>query len=306
MEENMALVEISRAQQMLERASDIHEIIDVRDKFMAIQIFTTAQGFREAAQEAKIYQLKAERKAGDWLERNVSAGNPQLYQDDTIRKLPDGIDRKESSRWQLEAKLPEEEINDWVDDCLSTGKEITAAGLRRRAGGAHVGHNSGDNEWYTPKEYIDAAREVMGEIDLDPASSEIANKTVKAKIYFTYLDDGLQYSWDGKVWMNPPYASELVGKFSEKLVNHFMVGEVTEAIVLVNNSTETKWFSNLVSVASAIVFPVGRVRFLDELGNPGAPLQGQAVIYLGDNPGLFIESFSRFGWSAMIWHSTNS
>jgi hypothetical protein len=35
---------------------------------------------------------------------------------------------------------------------------------------------SGQVEWYTPTKYIDLAREVLGAIDLDPASSDIAQR----------------------------------------------------------------------------------------------------------------------------------
>ena len=39
----------------------------------------------------------------------------------------------------------------------------------------------GPVERYTPAEYIEKARLVLGDIDLDPASSEQAQKTVEAK-----------------------------------------------------------------------------------------------------------------------------
>src|SRR2546430_17584816 len=61
------------------------------------------------------------------------------------------------------------------------------------------------NEWYTPSKYIETAREVLGSIDLDPASCELANRTVKADKYYTKEDDGLSKEWHGNVWLNPPY-----------------------------------------------------------------------------------------------------
>lgn len=164
---------------------------------------------------------------------------------------------------------------------------------------AHVGNNSGDNEWYTPAPYIEAARAIMGSIDLDPASSDVANTVVGASAYFTAQDDGLSQDWHGRIWMNPPYAQPLVSQFCAKLRDEYDAGNVTGAIVLVNNATETAWFQRIIGAASAVCFPLARVKFWAP-DRVAAPLQGQAVVYLGNDPAAFIREFAAFGWCARV------
>jgi ParB family chromosome partitioning protein len=166
----------------------------------------------------------------------------------------------------------------------------------------HVSNNSGNNEWYTPPEYLESARKVLGAIDCDPASCSTANRNVKAKRFFTAEDSGLDAPrWGKRVWMNPPYAQPLCGLFCEELKKRCQSGEVDEAIVLVNNATETEWFRALTSAASAVVFPAGRIKFLDSENNPrNTPLQGQCFVYFGTRFSVFLEEFGNYGWGAIV------
>ena len=162
----------------------------------------------------------------------------------------------------------------------------------------HISYNSKNNEWYTPAKYIEAVTRVMGVIDLDPASNEIANKTVQAGTYYSIDNDGLSKEWRGRVFMNPPYSRDLLPKFVDKLIYHLKSGDVQEAIILVNNATETNWFNSLIGIASAIIFPSSRVKYYMPDGKTGTPLQGQAFIYIGRQKELFFQEFSKFGWCA--------
>ena len=166
----------------------------------------------------------------------------------------------------------------------------------------HVANNSGDNEWYTPKSYAEAARSVMGKIELDPASTPEANKIIKAERIYAQKDDGLKQEWGGRLWMNPPYASDLVGKFIDKLVKSVELKQVTEALVLINNATETKWFARLVTVSSFLCFPTGRVKFWHPNKDSATPLQGQCVAYIGKNGKKFYSEFKQFGLICEVCH----
>ena len=167
---------------------------------------------------------------------------------------------------------------------------------RRRTRRAKVTRNNGNQEWYTPSEYIEAAREVLGEIDLDPASCDVAQQTVTARVYYTREQDELAKDWRGRVWMNPPYSTGLVERFMDKLIRGYSLGDVPEAITLTNNSTETRWFQRAIGESSGMCLPSSRVRFLNEAGEPiASPLQGQALLYFGDDAERFAGTFRKFG-----------
>lgn len=62
-----------------------------------------------------------------------------------------------------------------------------------------------DLELITPSELVQAANAVMGGINLDPASSKIAQQFVQADEFFTPQQDGLNMQqWFGKVYLFPP------------------------------------------------------------------------------------------------------
>ena len=215
---------------------------------------------------------------------------------ETIREL--GFTPKQTAQFQQMADH-EPQVLEAIAEARERDDIVSRADVMRKIETVkkpHVTNNGKDDEWYTPAQYIEAAREVLGKIDLDPASNDFANETVKATVYYTEETDGLVQEWYGNIWMNPPYSTALLSQFADKLIS----SNFSQAIVLVNNATETAWFEKMISKASAIVFHKGRIRFVKRDGEHGAPLQGQAFIYYGDNAERFLKVFSKYGWGARL------
>jgi len=165
-----------------------------------------------------------------------------------------------------------------------------------KAEGNHRAQGTGENEWYTPAEYVAAAREVMGGIDLDPATSAVAQRAIGAAEFFTREQDGLSRPWAGRVWLNPPYSQPDIANFCTKLVTEVATGAVEQAILLTHNYTDTAWFHAAEQMAAAICFTRGRIKFVDAEGNGCAPTQGQAFFYYGKSANVFRSVFGEFGF----------
>lgn len=220
-----------------------------------------------------------------WWDRHVaSAGQPKKNYIRTdiilapVAEKQTGILTMQVSRWRKKSKDPIK----WRDQMLEAAQNTTAAKW------------TGDPESYTPEKYIIAARDVMGGIDLDPASNAMAQEIVKAAAWFDMDQDGLKQQWTGRVFMNPPYAFPAIDHFITKLIESFN-GDVDQAIWLTNNNTDTKWWQRSASVADAVCFTQGRINFYKPDGSVSQPTNGQTFFYFGENGVSFADRFSEFG-----------
>jgi hypothetical protein len=140
---------------------------------------------------------------------------------------------------------------------------------------SHQRTNPLSEDWLTPPEIV---RE-LGPFDLDPCAScsqlHDMNGTMQGIGARRYCkcDNGLEKTWEGFVWMNPPYGPA-IGAWMAKLAKH------GNGIALVFARTETGWFQDCVfRTAKALFFVAGRIRFYQPDGTPGN--------YTGGAPSVF-------------------
>lgn len=172
-------------------------------------------------------------------------------------------------------------------------------------------HSSATNQWFTPPDYVEAARTVLGAIDFDPASCEEANAVVQALCYATTGGEQWQ-DWPRymSILINPPGGvkkgrcirenESWPAIFWDALTQYRAQGFLTHAIFIAFSlealavtqrySTPMMWFPFCV--------PSKRIKFVSPSGKKNSPSHANAIVYLPgtiDRTDDFIRVFSALG-----------
>ena len=159
--------------------------------------------------------------------------------------------------------------------------------------------SSNNQTFNTPVNFLELVKR-LGEIGLDPCSNPHSLVGARRSLSLENGDNGLTEAWDdqGLVFVNPPYGRSIpawVDKACDTWVNARGSARDFECIMLIPARTDTRWFSKLLSGASALAFWRGRLTFLG--ASDPAPFPS-LVVYFGEWVDLFARVFEP---KAHVW-----
>jgi hypothetical protein len=132
------LVTLTRTHRLLSEAKTFEDFKSIRDKAHAARLYAKSArlGFEIQLHAAEV-KLECERRAGSLLsEMELSHGGrpSKKNRSQVATSLDDlGINKSQSSRWQDQARLPEEAFRKYLAECRAAGREPTSQGLLNRS-----------------------------------------------------------------------------------------------------------------------------------------------------------------------------
>lgn len=170
-------------------------------------------------------------------------------------------------------------------------------------------HSAATAEHNTPREIVEAARLVLGGIDLDPMSNAVAQRTIRATVFYTEADNCFVQPWLGRTFLNP--AGGLVREAWQRLMIEYGRGDVP-AFIWIGYSLEqlqslqveaydrrrkiSETYPGPTPIEFPICIPRARLRFEDQDGVPQTqPTHANYICYGGPAIGRFVQEFSAFG-----------
>lgn len=300
------LLDLEKARELLRSTRDVDLIRDVRD---AAKLKAEYHRIRDhgigAVNDAQRVVVLAQARLGTLLLEAKDAGLLKKGRPKSDKKkapaagvlfLTDlGIGTQESSRCQRLAQLENEgELEPIMDSIAAKGRNIT---VKSTIAAVSDGEEYDGDEWCTPADRVELARRVLGTIDLDPTSNPDAQKTIRAKRYWTKDDDCRTRKWKGRVWLQPPYSHPLVEEVCDKFLAELAATRVTAAVSLVNNATDTAWLQRMMKAAAAVCFPEGRIAYVQRENGKAirGTRQGQVFLYFGEDVQTFVSVFGSIG-----------
>jgi phage N-6-adenine-methyltransferase len=297
---SLELIENARAS--LAKARKLDDVKNMADAAEALRAMLArkAKG-TDAHAEAWAFQQEATRRIGELTRKlpRSKQGRPAKSKGTSVKLVTKkerlasvGISQQDAHRAERIASLPQREFRSRID----AGKGAIKSGKRAKPLTAASSASDYDGDEYsTPSKYIEGAREVLGVIELDPASNATAANVVRALRFYTKQENGLSKSWKAKtVWLNPPYSEEKIKAFVSKLLKE-QAKHGFACIVLTNCDSGTSWWQKLASASKRVCFPDHRIAFLIN----GKPYRGnraaQTFFYIGPDAKKFDRVFRQFG-----------
>lgn len=158
-----------------------------------------------------------------------------------------------------------------------------------------INQDSGSVEYFTDPKILAKVRLLLGYIDLDPASSEQANKHVKANKYFTQDCDGLTQEWNAyTLFMNHPFSKQNNKLWIQKIVSEYNKANFRSGCCITFAATSEKWFKPLNNFAKCFLSP--RTNYYLPSGEIRKGVtKGSVITYFGGNYEEFNQIFQGLG-----------
>jgi hypothetical protein len=158
-----------------------------------------------------------------------------------------------------------------------------------------VGQRAGIQDYFTPSEIVNAARDAMGGIDLDAASHWMANRAHKIPDWFHTGRSAFENRWYGRVWLNPPYGDNEPWFYE---IERYVTSGDIEQLCMISPmwAFHTKIAEPILKLSSGLVLLIPTPKFW---GNADPNKTGKnhphGVLYIGERMTEFRDAFKPFG-----------